>query len=126
MESNFNIIKLINLCLTIQLLCGCNFAMTVRPSNSYIDPGCPRISIFGAKVRGDLLHRRESVEKISLIVIRDFYGHAGRNATSGVEVIDMGRYWQVTETLKRNLFGTNIKFRMDKCSGAISNLEGEE
>lgn len=105
------------------LAVGCQRNPAQMAENSYRDPGCPALPARGgASVRGDLVHNRESARAIAQIIITNFYSPAERKDSSGVAIVDLGKSWGATETLRRGVYGSGLTFQIDKCTSAIEHF----
>lgn len=89
---------------------------------NYIMPNCPPIIINGYKFRGDLIHSSESAKAIGKILVKDFNSSKNNERSAGVDVSDLGQTWKISEYLKKNVYGGNIEFQIDKCTGAVRSI----
>ena len=107
-------------------LSGCHIISQHQSSIPYIDPGCPRLPGLGETIPGDLINSKNAANKIADVVFFRIYHGSYRKYSSGIRINDGGRLWNISEMPRHGVYGSDVLFSIDKCTGAIEKFRIEE
>lgn len=87
---------------------------------------CPPVDAYAQKWTGGFVQRRETARIIANAMLLELNAPDKLEDRKPARIIDSGSEWVVIQSLKPGDFGGDTSFRINKCTGVITQLRFEE
>lgn len=105
-------------------LTGCAREADVLPRPPYMAAACPPLrGLGGVPISGVLVREPDAARVIAQQILRSIYTADQLHTFSGVRIEDSGDKWSVHQIVRGTAFSSTVRFSINKCNGAVGDVE---